>query len=94
MVQKLDCMTRCASMPKPAAEGLDQIIERALDEAQPGARTRDIAEATVDRCNSSLGPQAREWAIEDLMLLLRRRRAQRRRRGKRALTRSANSLAC
>jgi len=27
------------------AVSLDQIIETALDEAQPGARTRDIAEA-------------------------------------------------
>jgi hypothetical protein len=69
-------------MPKPLVKSFDQIMEAALDGTKPGARTRDIAEAIVDRCNSSLEPLSREWAIEDLTLLLRRRRAQRTRAGK------------
>jgi len=72
-------------MPKPAFESLDQIVEAALDETQPGARTRAIAEDIIDRCNPSLVPLARQWAVQDLTLLLRRKRAQRTRAAKKAL---------
>jgi len=54
---------------------MDHIIEAVLDEAQSGARDRDIAETIVDRCNPWLEPVSREWAIEELTVLVRRRRA-------------------
>lgn len=62
---------------KPAFESLDQMLEAALDEAKPKARTLRIAETIIDRHNPSLEPLSRQWAIEELTLLLRRKRRQR-----------------
>ena len=64
-------------MKKLDAQSLDQLLDAALDNAEPGFGLVRLAGQVFDEKNAALEALIKQWAIERILTLLRRKRLER-----------------